>query len=340
MNRPLALTTAALAAVSAIFAGSGCLKRHEIIQVRPNGGVSMTLEYSGPKEDLEGPDAMPNADSGWTLKRSIEKSGDEEIHVLKASADFAPERPLPATFGDGNDVVLQFPTKVTRESRADGVFYTFRRTYTPRLYARMQYWNDRYINDDIKQLGDKPSESLSQEERTTLIRAFAEVESHQQLEVLRLAVDAALPNTSQAAWLQARKALLTVYEQFDYARLAETVKGMTEDAANEKIVQVGESIPRDAERAFTRALTTATTLTDVQVAAFRKAIERETLRRKVTDSTRSHAFRIELALPGEIVGHNGDSIEDGRIVWEFDGRAFCDRPFALMAVSRVQPQRE
>lgn len=324
-----------LVAVPVILVGSGCLKRKEIIQVRNDGAVRMELDYSGSKDDLQGPDAMPSAKQGWTVEQSIRHEGDQDTHVLKASADFAPGAALPATYGDGSDLYLQFPTEVRREKRADGTYFHFHRRYVPRAFAVTQYWKDRYIDDDIKKLGEKDAQSLTDEERTKLIRAFANVESHQQLEVLQRAVKTALPDLTDESWLAARRSLLDVYDRFDYEGLAKSVKGMNEEQANKKIVDVGDSIPKDAKRAFLATLRKQADLGNGDMERLAQAIDRETLRRKITDSTRSHLFQIELAMPGEIVAHNGDRIENGRIVWEFPGDAFCDRSYDLTAVSRL-----
>lgn len=333
MHTKQTLKFAAMAAATLLITETGCLKRHEIIQVRKDGSVSMKLEYQGSEEDLAGPDALPRAADGWSVGRGTVKRGNEEVHVVRASADFAPGEALPTSFGDAGDVHLTFPTQVRREKRPDGVYFEFRRVYAPRKYALTQYWNDRYIDDDIKKLSEKSIESLDQDERSKLLRAFGDVESHQQLEELRQAVDAELPELGVAAWLAARDELLSVYRRFDYEGLADSIRGLNDEDASAKIVKMGESVPTDAERAFVESLQRHANLTTNGVEKLRSSIEREQLRRKVTETTRTQSFQIEVELPGEIVGSNGDSIEGGRVSWEFDGRAFCDRSYELVATS-------
>lgn len=333
--RHLRRSTTMIAAISAILACTGCLKRHEIIQVRRDKSVAIELDYSGPEDSFEGPDAMPSPKDGWNVRRSVRMQGDDEQHALTASATFAPGAPLPETFGDNEDVYLTFPTRIEQIDRADGVYLRFRRLYVPRRYAVTQFWNEYFINDDIKVLSEKDSATLTQAERVQLIRAFADVESHQQLEVIRLAVDDVLPDTTPEAWMAARRAMLNVYDNFDVEGLAESTRHLSSDAAGETIVKAGEAVPQNAEDAFVETLSARMNLTRDDVHRLRSTILREALRRRVTESTRSHSFKIELTLPGEIVGHNGNAIEDGRIVWEFDGRAFCDRPFELIATSRL-----
>ncbi|MCB9852198.1 MAG: hypothetical protein H6819_03810 [Phycisphaerales bacterium] len=336
MNTRWIWKMAASAAVCTLIGATGCLKRHEIIQVRENGSVSMKLEYEGSEEDLAGPDALPKAADGWSVGRGTLKRGNEDVHVVRASAEFAPGKPLPSSYGDAGGVYLTFPTQVRREARADGVYFEFRRVYQPRRYALTQYWNDRFIDDDIKKLSERSIESLDQDERTKLLRAFGNVESHQQLEVLGLAVESAIPDISPESRLAARQSLLGVYERFDYEGLADSIKGLSDDEASAKIVKMGEAVPTDAERAFVESLRDHANLTENAIESLRASIERERLRRKVTESTRTQTFQIEVSLPGEIVANNGESIEDGKIGWEFDGRAFCDRPYELIAISRLK----
>ena len=322
-------------ALCLLMAGAGCLKRREMIEVRPDGGAAMKLEFEGSQEDLLGPTALPTAADGWRVSRSTGKRADEEVHVYTASADFAPGAVPPAGYGDAGGVHLTFPTEIHREVRPDGVYLRFRRVYEPRPYARTQYWNDRYIDDDIRKISEKPIDSLDQEERTKLLQAFANVQSHQQLEALALAVSAATPDVPIESRLAARARLLDIYERFDYAGLADSIRGLSEDEANAKIVQVGESIPKDADLAYIDTLATTAKLDARQIDALRASLEQERLRRRVTDALRSQSFQIELTLPGEVVASNADQVEDGKLQWEFDGRAFCDRPYELVAISKL-----
>lgn len=340
MQPPKTTSVIAIAAITAVFAGSGCLERKETVEVQKNGAVKMHLEYSGTEQDLQGPDAMPSSSQGWKITRTTRHERDQDTHVLDASAVFAPGQPLPETFGDAGDVYLMFPTEVRREVRDDGVYYHFHRRYEPRKFAITQYWKDRFIDDDIHKLADKDIQSLTQKERIKLLRAFAQVESHKQLEVIRMAVASALPDISDEAGLKARRALLDVYDRFDYDKLAESIKGMNSDESDKKLEQVGESVPKDARTAFTSTLKKQADLGDAEMKRLNTAIDREKIRQKVTETTRTQTFHIEVALPGEIVAHNGDKVKNGRIVWEFAGNAFCDRPFDLTAVSRLAPDKD
>ncbi|MCA9254343.1 MAG: hypothetical protein KDA33_01840 [Phycisphaerales bacterium] len=327
--------TTIVAALCLLMAGAGCLKRREMIEVRPDGGAAMVLEFEGSQEDLAGPTALPTAADGWRVSQSKGKRANEDVHIYTASADFAPGAALPSGYGDAGGVHLTFPTEIHREERPDGVYLRFRRIYEPRPYARTQYWNDRYIDDDIRKISEKPIDGLNQDERTKLLHAFANVQSHQQLEALAMAVSAATPDVPIESRLAARARLLDVYERFDYAGLADSIKGLSEEEANAKIVQIGEAIPKDADQAYIDTLATMAKLDAHQLAALRASLEQERLRRRITDASRSQTFQIELTMPGEIVATNADQVEDGGLKWEFDGRAFCDRPYELVAISKL-----
>ena len=74
----------------------------------------------------------------------------------------------------------------------------------------------------------------------------------------------------------------------------------------------------------------------VQISQFESAFARAERFHQISSDLRGHAFEIHIHMPGEIVAHNADEwSEDGGALWAFDGRAFRDRPYELLAISRV-----
>ena len=57
--------------------------------------------------------------------------------------------------------------------------------------------------------------------------------------------------------------------------------------------------------------------------------------RRAREDLADDAFKIAVTMPGAIVGHNGDRIEKGAVVWEFTGEMLRDREIELMVTSRV-----
>ena len=47
----------------------------------------------------------------------------------------------------------------------------------------------------------------------------------------------------------------------------------------------------------------------------------------------SYPFNLSLYLPGRLIRHNGELIEDGRLMWEFEQRDFIWKPYILWAQS-------
>ena len=130
------------------------------------------------------------------------------------------------------DLYLDFPTTLTIQDRADGRYFYLRRTYTSRRWAFVQYWHDSLIDDDIKKLGDKPVEELSRDDRLKIVRAFAGIEAHTQLEFAKEALADCEPELPSEYGLLARQALLSVYEEkYDHFRtVLDLCEDLTDDA--------------------------------------------------------------------------------------------------------------
>ena len=68
-------------------------------------------------------------------------------------------------------------------------------------------------------------------------------------------------------------------------------------------------------------------------------LDQQRLGHSISEDLQDEAWEVYLELPGRLIGHNGDTIEDGMVKWEFGGNALCDRDQVLMATSVVSAER-
>lgn len=343
----------------------GCPFRHEEITVARDGSVKMSVHFEGTEEELAVFDAVPTKEAGWAVDRRVEKQKDDEKekHILEAVRSFAAGESLPRDFAAPGqkdaDLILDFPTEIRREKRADGLYITFRRVYTPRAWAQTDYWRERFIDDDIKKLTEKGVETLTNAERTKVIMSLVAVEAYKQAEFAESAMVQVAVDATPEIWLKARTALLDVYdvEHVKYDALVEKCEAAPASDRASCYDAETASLARRATEAFVDSLRRESGWGTGQIGAFEKALERAKHRHEITERLGGHAFKVELTLPGKLVAHNADrgendepsvpeagsittAAETASFRWEFDGRAFRDRPFELVAVTRIQDGAE
>ncbi|GEM_PF-998574 len=357
------LTVTSLTMLAFVF---GCPFRHEEINVARDGSVKMTVHFEGAEEELAAFDAVPTKEAGWVVERRVEKSKKDEEkdkHFLEAVRSFGPGEALPKNFAAPEqkdaELVLNFPTDFRREKRADGTYFTFRRVYTPRAWAQTDFWRECFIDDDIKKLTEKGVETLTNEERTKVIVALVAVEAHKQAEFAQSAMAQIAADAMPETWLKARTALLNVYDvdRVKYDALVEKCEAAPAAERSSCYDTETTALARRAQQAFVESLGRESGWGAGRIEAFEKAFEWAKHRHEITERLGGHAFKIELTLPGTIVAHNADrgegdeatvaeggSIEAGTETasfrWEFDGRAFRDRPYELIAVTRIPNDAE
>ncbi len=328
-----------LATLLILCLSAACLERKETITVARDGSVRIEAQFEGSRQDFRIRDALPTEATGWHVTKTVSRNGTDELHKLLATQRFEAGAALPATFASDEDpnadLSLRFPTELTTERRPDGLYFHFRRTYSPRRWAYVNYWQNGFLNDDIKKLGDKPSAELTTEERVTLFKAFAGLESSRLLEFARDATDESLPGLPQHHWLAARDAALSVYRDLDYESLVQEYERMSEEDRDERFEAQSDRLRQEADDAFVRSLSTDANLNAAAIRRFADARARAETEYQITNQVGGHAFRIAVRLPGDVVAHNADKMEDWGAIWEFDGTAFRDRPHVLMITSRV-----
>ncbi|MFQ5423687.1 MAG: hypothetical protein ACE5F9_06870 [Phycisphaerae bacterium] len=329
----------ATAAGLVLLVAAGCLKRKETITVHPDGSVDIKLKYKGEPAEFETEDALPSAESGWDVAFEIEKNGDKEKRVLRSERSFAPGQRLPRSYAGAadpdSDLCLDFPTTVRTERRPDGTYYHFRREYAPRTWANVRYWYDRFINDDIKKLGEKETKDLSLGERVKITKAFVDAVAHEQVEYSRAALAKIDPTLAQDHWLLARRSLLNVYDAIDLETIVREYQQLPEKQREEEFEREGQEIEDRARAAVCRSLRDSAGYDAARIAEFQTAYDRAYRRYEITNQLGGHGFHIRVRMPGEIIAHNADRIGDNGAHWEFNGEAFHDRPYELMITSRV-----
>lgn len=336
----------AWAALAGVFS-TGCPYRNEKIVVRRDGSIAMNVRFEGTAADMERFDAMPSEAGGWKVELAVEKKDKEEDrHVLTAVREFAPGAVLPANYAqDGladGDLVVQFPTTLTVETRSDGVYYTLRRTYAARPWAYSRYGEEILLDENMKKLTEKPVEELTADERNQVLQALLGVEAYRQAEFSRIAFENTGVESPVEAWLLARSALLEAYESAS-EQLEEIFKqclSLPDPRRAECYDAEARRLSADGYEAMLRSLRERSAWNGAQVAAFERAFARARRFYEITSGLSGNAFEIEVTMPGELVAHNGDKSEidapsDAVVTWRFEGKAFLDRAMELVAVSRV-----
>lgn len=336
---------AVMSGLPLVLGSVGCLKRTERIQVSADGSVKVRLEYEGEPGDFNTLDALLSDKSGWHMERGVKQENGKEIITLHGERTFAPREDLPSAFSLPTDsnagLTLQFPTTLVRERRADGIYLHFRRVYKPREWSYVDYWSRMIVDDNIKKLGEKKPEELTHDERMQLIRALAGVEAMKQIEFAVRALREADPSIKQDHLLSARKAVLEVYEErINWDELAKNLETMSGEDRDAEVERIANRVMDQARSAFVTSLRSSAKYDEERIAKFDAAFDRAKRYYDITNQQAAHAFEIRLSMPGEMVAHNGDKIDDGEAVWEFDGNAFRDRSYELMVTSKLPLSRE
>ena len=335
-----------MTAVSGVLS-TGCPYRNEKIVVHRDGSIAMNVRFEGTAADMDRFDAMPSESGGWKVERAVEKKDKEEDrHILTASRDFAPGATLPASYaaeGEADaDLVVQFPTTLTIETRSDGVYYTFRRVYLARPWAYAHHIEEMLLDENVKKLTEKPVEELTPDERNQVLQALLGVEAYRQAEFSRIAFENAGVEAPIEAWLLARGALLETYEaaseQLD--QIFRQCLSLPDPRRTECYDAEARRLSADGYEAMLQSLRGRSAWNDTRIGAFERAFARARRFHEISGDLGGNAFEIEVTMPGELIAHNGDKFEvggssDAVVKWQFEGKAFLDRAHELIVVSRV-----
>jgi len=341
----------------ALVTSSGCVERKETITVARDGSVIIELEYEGTEAEMTKGDAMPSAESGWSVARSTKEEDKKTKVILESKRRFEPGEPLPESFAAPDDpdadLYVEFPTTLRTEQRRDGTYYCLRRLYTPRRWAYVRHWQDEFVDDNVRKLGDKPVEELTSDEQRQIVEAFAAVEAFKQLEFTAIALQESNPDLPVEHGLIARQAILRYYQEASdsynggpsyFDQLIAKCSPLEEDQQNECFDQETRRVLREAHDAYVQSLRDDAGLTTWQLAAFEEAYRRAERYFEITDQLGGHLFEINVVMPGTIIAHSAldDDIDVDEeenvssVRFQFEGDWFRDRPYEMIVVSRVE----
>lgn len=335
-----------LAAIPLVLAPvAGCLERKETIEVRPSGALRIEMRIQGEPQDVFTGDQMPDLRTGWRVDdETVTKEDGKQEFRRVATLELPPGSPLPASFAPQDDAnhetALQFPTEVRVERRADGTFYHFQRVYQPREQARFEYLKTALQEAGVfKAAEGKDLAELSADELGDLVRALRTIEASKHAQFVQLAVDEVGEKWPRHFELLMRSAVTRHFEESDVAPVVALLQQPGGEARDRQIDEYGRRLTSDARDVLRR------TLMDLnapkrQIEQFFAAYDVEQARRAVTEDLGDETFEVRVALPGKLIAHDGDLVEDGVVVWKFPGKALYDRPQTLTALSRVGPNAE
>lgn len=332
------------AATLTLLGVAGCLERKETVRVHRDGSVSIDLTITGDKGDYLAGDAMPAKTDGWSVETQFKTQDDgKETVESTARRRFHAKEPLPDSFADpragGGEFALHFPTEVHVERRPDGTYYTFRRTYEARTFARFDYPRLRY-QDELKSLGEQGLENLSDDDRRRLVALLRDIEGMRRAELLNAAMEAGSLELPIDAEARLYTAILRDFRESDIDPLLGLIGAPDDEERDQSIdAAANEVINRipDVVRRTLASMRVSRRTADDLLAAY----DDEVRRYEITEDLADEQFEVRLQLPGEIVAHNGDHVDDdGVIVWQFKGDGLHDRDHLLIATSRWTPDLE
>jgi hypothetical protein len=315
------------------------LERKETIRVATSGAVEMRVELFGDPGDFEGGDPLPGTETGWKAEDSFETNDKDERKQRRiAEKRFGAEDELPDSYAGDDDelreVALRFPTTVERERGRDGMLYAFKRVYQARESARFNYYNElvRAKTDPDGKIGGDP-ESMSPEQLTKLVEGLRMLEGFQRGEYALLAADALADRWPARYGVMLRQSVLGAMAHADVAPVVEL---LSQPASPERDAQVNDYALRlvdEVREALDERLREFRVPTR-EAEQFFVAYDREEQRRKISEDIGDEKWEVRVELPGELIAHNG-TLDDGAVVWTFEGKNINDRDHVIYAVSRL-----
>lgn len=318
----------------------GCLERKERVRVERDGSVELRVELVGDPQDFETGDALPEKTAGWRVHDTDETdAGGNPRRRRVAVRRFAAGTPLPDAYARPDDpqydAALHFPTTVTIERRPDGTYYHFRRVYHGREKARFEIYR-KTLEQVLEPLRETPPDQMSAEQRASLVGALWTFEALKQAEYVMIAGEDFLDRWPQDRLLGLRQAVLEHYRKLGVDRLAELLGEPESPQRNAEIERIGQRLTRGVRELLEQRLR-ALHVPRSQVREFVEAYDLARAAHAVTEDLSDERWEVRVRLPGEIVAHNADAIENGEAVWHFGGEFLMDRDQVLMVTSRLRP---
>lgn len=332
-----------LISIAVAISVPGCVERKETIHVQRDGRVDFDVEISGDVSDFTGGDALPESGGKWALQDKLDESNaDKPKQTRTARLRVAKGEKLPDSFADPADplydVALRFPTELTIERRKDGTYYNFRRVYEPREFARYEIYKEALdLAGVTKDFEGKDISELSDEQALKLLTVLRALEAFKYAEYVEAGTEALADDWPQHYGLILRQIVLDHFEQVDLVPLLAMMRDPDSAVRNSAIESLGDDLIAKIVPLLTQQLR-EWRVPRGEIDAFFEAYDQEQARYDVTMDLNDETWQVRIAMPGEIVAHNADKIEDGFATWEFPGKMLMDREEVLMVTSRVGPR--
>ncbi len=323
---------------------AGCLERIETITVGPDASALLTCEFRGTPDDfVKKNDALPENGGAWTIGERSEKDADGKPRIVR-TATLRVEKggTFPATYATAGDerseTGLRFPTSVRVSTIGPYTYYDFTRTY-PRRDEAVYRYHEKLLTetDEFRKMKGVDPSTLTDEQRTKLVRTLVMVEAHKTaVYIERSAAALELDGTwPQEIGLTLRQAALDFAKSYNTdtaaAALAKPDSPEREGAIRREVSTLETGL-RNSVHDMMQKLS----LPEAQRERFLSAAKREIALRQATEDFGDERWEVRLQLPGVICASNADKVENGVLVWEFTSAAFLDRNHVLRATSHVE----
>ncbi|MHC4063361.1 MAG: hypothetical protein ACYSUI_02510 [Planctomycetota bacterium] len=328
--------SAILAPVTACLALAGCVKRAETIKVEPDGTVELHVAFIGDPEDVRDGDAVLNDAGSWTVedKTRAKKDGGEELARV-ATLTIPPGREIPTHYAGGDaelaELALTMSTSLRTEERPDGAYYHFRRVYHRRPWARIAYFRHKLMDEPLEELDGGELDELSKPDQEKVAHALVSFETLKTIVLAEVAAEALDPPLHQDDWLGIHQAIKDVFGEIGTDRVLELLQ-MDGDEAEAEIEREVQQVNALIERR-TRQILARRDPSGVLGQDFMDGLDRERQRQSISEDLQDEDLTVNVQLPGRLLGHNGDTVEEGMVQWKFGCDAFNDRDHVLLATS-------
>ncbi len=327
------------AAMAAAVLG-GCVKNEEKITVHADGSVDLQMVVEGDRKDMESGAPGIAKREGWVVTQHMvtEDDGEQKVH-RQAEITIPAGQPIPANYPtddpDGEALALRHATTLEIERRADGVYYHFRRVYEHRPAAFVNVaWDELY-----EEYGDEDPAKMKGDEARKFVVMLGGIARFQQAAIVRKAWRSLDNPWRQDLRLAVYDAINRVINGIDPDEVVEMLTGESNDDGDSdaELDALAARVDLEVSDAITTVLRDAR-IPMREINEFHALLARERRRYAITDDYMDDYWRVKLEMPGTLVGHNGDKIEDGAVTWERKGEYFYDRTVELLATSRVSPR--
>ncbi len=355
IDRKLLRTGQCLATFALLTILGGCVKRGEMIAVLPDGRVELVTYLHGGKGDVLGGtdpagivgDPTPSAENGWSISEGDSTQHDGKNATLMATMSLAPGEKLPTTYATPNTAIAsaatQFNTQVSIEKTDKGTYYHFKRTYVRRRWAPFEYHRHRILESDkIKKLMENDPESMSQQDRKTVVKAMIDVATEQQIELFNIAVSSTETSVSQLAQLSAQKRIREIASEPGIVE--RVMAAMMTSNGPEDATAIEKDLNRRVDTGIKDALTQAGTNQTIASGVI-ESLHKARRDLEVSKDLEDESWAVQVILPGKIIAHNGTEEPEsiGPADLENTGKPSNDDPLshaAHMLENKLKPYVE